>query len=53
MVYPEKVVFNEIKWEYGYPDWTILRLIARYKAKGEYKALCKMIESRGGLKCTL
>lgn len=53
MLYSEKTVFDEIKWEYGWPNWIIIRLIARYKAKGEYANLCRIIENRGGLKCTL
>lgn len=49
--YPEKTVFNELKWEYGWPDWVVVRVIAWYKAKGQYTGLCKALETRGGLKC--
>lgn len=46
MLYPENVVCNEIRWEYGYTKKRALELIARYKAEGRYGVLCLLIESR-------
>lgn len=50
MLYPESVVCNEIRWEYGYSKRTALALIQRYKAEGRYGVLCRLIEMR---KCKL
>ena len=46
MFYPETVVCNEIRWEYGLPKWKALRLIDIYKANGQYELLCHLIETR-------
>lgn len=46
MLYPESVICNELRWEYGIPKWRALRVIERYKMKGEYERLCHLIERR-------
>lgn len=46
MVYSESVVCNELRWEYGFPKWWVIRLIEKHKAQGTYKDLCRRIELR-------
>lgn len=49
MLYPESVVCNELRWEYGIPKWKAVALIEKYKARGEYAVLCRLIEKRNAI----
>lgn len=46
MLYPEATIYNEIRWEYGWPKQKILNLIETYKEQGRYELLCRLIEKR-------
>lgn len=46
MVYSESVVYNELRWEYGFPKWWVMQLIEKHKAQGTYEDLCRRIELR-------
>lgn len=46
MHYPESVICNEIRWEYGYSKKRALELIEQYKSEGRYGVLCRLIERR-------
>lgn len=49
MLYPESVVCNELRWEYGLPKWKALALIQKYKSQDEYAVLCRLIEIRNSI----
>lgn len=49
MLYPENVICNEIRWEYGLPKYKAMDLIDQYKFRGEYGLLCRLIENRKSL----
>lgn len=50
MLYPEKIVCNELKWEYGLSKWGALLIINHYKQIGQYPKLCQLIEKRGAMR---
>lgn len=49
MIYPERIVQNELMWEYGYTAQQAQSVIDIYKSQDKYTELCNLIQYRMSL----
>ena len=50
MYYSEKVILNELMWEYDFSKSQAESIIRHYQKIGKYQELCSLIQERSVLK---
>lgn len=45
-MYPEKVVIDELMWEYDYTESQAQSIVNKYKQSNAYPDLCELIQHR-------